>query len=94
MGKKKINFKSIEVTSLDGQVQHFDMSKELGNAIYIKTTDLGELELAREIYKNGEVEIDEAQAALLNQYVRENFLAFIQEAICPVLENLFNNSKN
>lgn len=91
--RKKIDFKVIEVTGLDGQVHHFDMSKELGNTIYAKTLDLGELELAREIYKNGEVEIDEAQAAILIRYIRENFLAFVQEAICPVLENLFNNQK-
>ena len=84
--KKKIDFRKIEVKTLDGTPQVLDMSKELGNAIYAKTMDLGELELAREIYKNGEVEIDEVQAETLIRIIREHFLAFVQESICPKLE--------
>lgn len=90
--KKKINFKNIQVQTINGSVQELDMSKELGNAIYAKTMDLGELELAREIYKNGEAEIDEEQAAMLVRVIRDNFLAFVQESICPALDNLFNNN--
>ena len=92
--KKEIDFKQIEVKTLDGTPQVLDMAKELGNAIYAKTMDLGELELAREIYKNGKVEIDEAQATMITHIIRENFLAFVQESICPVLEKIFINDQN
>lgn len=91
--KKKINFKPIEITGVDGSKAPYDISKELGNAIYAKTMDIGELELAREIYKNGEVEINEAQAIMISRIIRENFLASAQEALCPVLDNLFNNNQ-
>lgn len=84
--KKKIDFRNIEVVTLNGESRVFDIPKELGNAIFTKTMDLGELELARDIYKSGEVEIDEAQGAILSRYIRECFLAFIQEAVCPQLD--------
>lgn len=84
----KIDFKNIAVTTLDGQKQPFDISKELGNAIYARTTDLGELELAREIYKNGEVELSGEQVETVKKYLREcGFFAFVQEAVNELLTN-------
>lgn len=68
-------------------------SKELGNTIYGKTADIGELELARDIYKNGKVDVDATNAAIIVKYVREVFLAFVQEAICPILEDIINPKK-
>lgn len=90
---KKIDFKKVEVTDIEGNKTALDISKELGNQIYKKTGDLGELELAREIYKNGEVEIDEAQATALSRYIKEGFLAFVQEPLCKKLDNLFTTKK-
>jgi hypothetical protein len=49
---KKIDFRKIEVKNIEGKKSALDLSKELGNAIYQKTADLGELELARKIVKN------------------------------------------
>ena len=46
----KIDFRKIEVTDIEGNKSTFDISKELGNTIYQKTADLGELELAKRIY--------------------------------------------
>lgn len=69
------------------------MSKELGNAIYGKTADIGELELAREIYKNGEVNVDATNGAIIMKYVCEGFLAFVQEAVCPLLKDIINPKK-
>lgn len=53
----KVNFKNIQVKDIEGNNSTVDIAKMLGNVIYQKTADLGELELAREIYKNGEVEL-------------------------------------
>jgi len=90
----KVNFRKVEVKDVAGKNSVLDISKELGNGIFNETADLGELETAREIYKNGEVEIENPQqAAMLSKYVRTGFKAFIQEALCPVLDNLFNNNK-
>lgn len=90
----KVDFRKVEVKDITGKNSVLDISKELGNGIFNETADLGELETAREIYKNGEIEInDPQQAAMLSKYVRTGFKAFIQEALCPVLDNLFNNDK-
>lgn len=58
----KIDFRKIEVKDIEGKENSLDISKMLGNAIYQKTSDLGELELAQNIYKNGEVELSPEQA--------------------------------
>lgn len=47
----KIDFRNIQVKDIKGTIIPLDVSKELGNAIYGKTADIGELELARDIYK-------------------------------------------
>lgn len=47
----RIDFRTIEVTDIEGNKSTVDISKALGNAMYQKTADLGELELAQNIYK-------------------------------------------
>lgn len=89
----KVDFRKIEVKDIEGNNSTLDMAKELGNTIYKKTADLGELDLARDIYKNGEVELDAEQATILIKYIREGFLAFVQEAVCPLLDNIINSKK-
>lgn len=82
----KIDFRKIEVVALDGEKKIFDVSKELANTIYARTPDIGELELARDIYKKGEVELSEEQAETVKRYLREcGFFAFIQEAVNELL---------
>lgn len=89
----KVDFRKIEVKDIEGNNSTLDMAKELGNTIYKKTADLGELDLARDIYKNGEVELDAEQATILIKYIREGFLAFVQEAVCPLLDNIINSKQ-
>lgn len=93
----KIDFKKLIANNIDGnpitvgeETGYVDISKELGNYIYSKTQDIGELELARSIYLNGEVEIDKKQAIALVAYIRENFVAFVQVAIIPQIEEFIN----
>ena len=57
----------------------------LGNAIYQKTADLGELELAQNIYKSGEVEVSPEQAESIKKYVSTGFVAFVQVAVNEAL---------
>ena len=89
----KVDFRKIEVKDIEGNNSTLDMAKELGNTIYKKTADIGELELARDIYKNGEVELDAEQATILIKYIREGFLAFVQEAVCPLLDEIINSKQ-
>ena len=77
----KIDFREIQVKDIEGNNSTVDIAKMLGNAIYQRTADLGELELAQNIYKNGEVELSER----IKEYVRTNFVAVVQVAVNEAL---------
>ena len=62
----KIDFRKIELTDLEGNKSTVDVSQKFANAIYQNTGDIGEL--AREMYKNGEVELTPKQADSLKKY--------------------------
>ena len=81
----KIDFRKIQVKDIEGNIVPFDISKMLGNTIYQKTADLGELELAQNIYKNGEVELLPEQAERIKEYVKTNFVAVVQIAVNEAL---------
>lgn len=81
----KIDFRKIKVKDIEGTVEPSDISKMLGNVIYQKTADLGELELAQNIYKNGEVELLPEQAERIKEYVKTNFVAVVQIAVNEAL---------
>ena len=73
----KIDFREIQVKDIEGNNSTVDIAKMLGNAIYQRTADLGELELAQNIYKNGEVEVSPEQAESSKKYVSTGFVAFV-----------------
>lgn len=84
----KIDFRKLEVEDIEGNKSTVDISKMLGNAIYQKTVDLGELELAQDIYKNGEVELSSEQVGNIKGYVSTGFVAFVQIAVNKALEEI------
>ncbi|MDD3038602.1 hypothetical protein [Bacteroides sp.] len=89
----KIDFRKIETTDIEGNNSTFDVSKELGNTIYKNTPDLGELDFAQTIYKEGEVEVDEEKAAIIRKYMDVGqFLAFIKKSVYEKLDSI-NNQK-
>ena len=81
----KIDFRKIQVKDIEGNNSTVDIAKMLGNAIYQKTADLGELELAQQIYKNGEVDLLPEQAERIKEYVKTNFVAVVQIAVNEAL---------
>lgn len=81
----KIDFRKIQVKDIEGNNSTVDIAKMLGNAIYQKTADLGELELAQDIYKKGEVELSAEQAEVIKSYVKVGFVAFVQVAVNEAL---------
>lgn len=81
----KIDFRKIQVKDIEGNNSTVDIAKMLGNTIYQQTADLGELELAQNIYKNGEVELSPEQAERIKEYVRTNFVAVVQIAVNEIL---------
>ena len=87
----KLKLQEINVTTIDDSKQKLKLDyKGLANYIFNQTKDLGELELARELYKEGELEVDRETATALKKYVGEAFNAIVQEALFPVLDNIIN----
>ena len=89
----KVNFAKIMVKDIERKTSPRDFSKEIGNTIFSTTKDIGELDLARDIYHKGEVDLSKEQAQLVKGYVEQNFLAWAKEAILPSLDIVINNKK-
>ena len=86
----KVDFRKLEIKDLEGNVVAFDASKQLANFIYMETQDLGDLILAQDIYKNGEVELEDGQINKIKGWLRTNFKAFVQKAF----DDYINNNKD
>lgn len=86
----KVDFRKLEIKDLEGNVVTFDASKQLANFIYMETQDLGDLILAQDIYKNGEVELEDNQINKIKGWLRTNFKAFVQKAF----DDYINNNKD
>lgn len=81
-----MNLKKIQIKGIDGNTTMVDFDyKGLANYIFSKTKDIGELEIARELYKEGSIELNKENALLLKTYIKECFGAVAQEALFPVL---------
>ncbi len=84
----KIDFRHLYLANVDGQPMvdengedvSVDISKALGNYIYNETRDLGELELAQQIYKYGELELTAQDINILGGYIKTAFKAVVQKA--------------
>lgn len=83
----KIDFKNITVTELDGTTSFIDVSEVFGNAIYKFTSDLGELDLAMKIYKEGEVDLSPVQAESIKKYTCFS-QAYAVKATCDALDKI------
>lgn len=77
---KKLNFKAVPTRDIEGNLEPRDISKELGNYIYHETSDLGELDLAQRIYKDGEVEANESEIEIIRKYIDSGYKAFVKKA--------------
>lgn len=85
----KLKLKEIEVTTIDGSKQKLELDyKGLANYIFNQTKDLGELELARELYKKGEIEVDVEILDSIELYSKEAFGALVLESLLPKLQDL------
>lgn len=86
-----MKLKEIEITAITGEKQKLEFDyKGLANYIFSKTKDIGELELARELYKSGEIGLDKEKAMALKSYIGEAFGAVVQESLYPELDKIIN----
>lgn len=82
---KKVDFTKIAIENIEGGKDTIDFSKQLGNAIYNQSKELGEIEIAREIYKEGIVELTDEQCKMILGYT-SSYPYIVQEAFKSVLK--------
>lgn len=66
---KKIDFRKIQVENIEGIKNEADVSKQLGNQLYMQGRNIEECELGRDIYHNGEVELSDKQVEMVKQFI-------------------------
>jgi hypothetical protein len=65
----KVDFRQVPVKDIEGNVQQVDMSKALGNQLYMQGKDIVECELGRDIWHKGEVDLNDQQVAIVKAAV-------------------------
>ena len=66
---KKVNFKELVIADIEGKEQKIDISKLLGNQLYMEGQDIEACELGKRIYfADGEVELSEKEIAIVKQF--------------------------
>lgn len=84
----KVNFKNIPIQNLEGEVTNTDISKELAQIIYSDAKEIKDLDLALDIYKNGELELTEDQLNTVKKYLANYFKAFVQKGFEDYINTL------
>lgn len=82
---KTVDFTKIPIENIEGGIESVDLSKLLGNAIYNQSKELGEVEVAREIYKKGIVELTDEQCKMILGYI-SSYSYIVQKAFKEVLK--------
>ena len=67
-----------------------DFGKEIGNAIFSITKDICELDLARSIYHDGNVDLTKEQTQIVRAQVEQNFLVWTKESLLAELDKVTN----
>lgn len=90
----RIDLRKITVKDIEEKMVEIALDYQgLANYIFNQTKDIGELELARDLYKKGIIEITPKDAEALKTYIHEAFNASVHEAIFPKLDSIINSKK-
>ena len=74
---KKVDFRKIEIENINGDKEVVDLSKVLGNGLYSQGKTLEVVELARSIWKDGEVELKDEDVKILEENIPLLFPTYI-----------------
>ena len=67
---KKVDFCKIGVKNINGGFDTVDVSKQLGNLMYMQGQNIEECELGKAIYHNGEVELTNQQEDTVRRFIK------------------------
>lgn len=81
----KIDFRAVQIKDIEGNTQTVDLSKELGNMMYLNAQDIAVADLGHDIYHKGEVELTKEQAAQVRTFIDKGFKAIVKRELLPLL---------
>lgn len=67
---KTVDFRTIGIKNIEGQIETADVSKQLGNVMYMQGQNIEECELGRTIYHNGQVELNQKQEDMVRRFIQ------------------------
>ena len=67
---KKVDFRQIGVKNIEGKIETADVSKQLGNLMYMQGQNIEECELGRDIYHKGQVELNQKQEDMVRRFIQ------------------------
>lgn len=82
---KKIDFTKLMLKDVEGHEVPADISKDLGNVMYMRGMHIEEKDLGHDIYHHGEVELDEKQQQMVQRFII-GYPIVIREAVLKALE--------
>lgn len=88
-----INFRNITIKNIEGEESTVDISKDLGNLLYNSAVSQEGLEISRELYHNGEMDVTKENVEVLKGIIAGNFLAVIQESLNPIFDKIMNTEE-
>jgi len=83
----KVDFSQIKVKDIEGNETVLDISKDLGNMMYLNAKDIAVADLGHEIYHKKEIELTKEQAKTVAEYVDNGFKAFVKRELLPILRS-------
>lgn len=85
---KKVDFKKLMVEiNFEGDLVEVDTRKELANALYQTTSDIGLADFAREIYySEGEIEVPKEYIEPILNVSAKRFIVPVQRALADIMK--------
>jgi len=94
MTNMQIDFRKIPVLKIDGSKEQTDLSKPVGNLIFDQTGDISEMDLAKKIYYEGEVNLSPDQLESIRSIISQTKIkAYIKVSLLEAL-NTLNHGTN
>ena len=81
----KVDFRKLMLKDIEGHEVPTDISKPLGNMMYMQGPNIDECELGRDIYHQGEVELKEKDVEVVKRFAN-NFSFIMRQAVLDALE--------
>ena len=74
---KKVDFRAIEIENIARGIEQVDLAKVLGNAMFAQAKTFEVVELARKIWKDGEVELSAEDVKILKEQIPNIFPTYV-----------------